>query len=397
MPKDGPGLLGFLGDLVKDTNKNLGEKLKRQADRFIRDDKGVVVGIREPKPGSQEEKDAFDNASGFLGTFAGVGAKTADLAKLKVARLMEKAGKDKEAIWDKTGWFRSPDGKWRFEITDDTSRASVDQLMAANRKKSANDLAALRDAEYVRGYMEDNKLSLSEAISKFEQDLGRSPRGGADLLADYHSVKEIAQMAKAIVSKDSKGSLKDVVKHEELFKAYPELKDIPAEIKDMPKNRLGEFDPSTQSIGISKALSNDPVMQRSVALHEIQHLIQNKEGFAAGGAPTKATLEKVRDLVSQIKTTQEALTEARRFKYPVKEINKLEQEVRDQTEQLAFLRASLKNGAEEAYLRLAGEAEARATQARATMNAEDRKLIPPWESYDREWADLIVRHNSRGK
>src|SRR5262252_1165271 len=54
--------------------------------------------------------------------FAGVGARTADRAALKLAEQMEANGEVREAIWHATGWFRGTDKKWRVEIPDYGSR-----------------------------------------------------------------------------------------------------------------------------------------------------------------------------------------------------------------------------------------------------------------------------------
>lgn len=50
--------------------------------------------------------------------FGSLGAKTANLEKLRIAEQMEAAGAPVERIWQESGWWRAPDGKWRFEIPD---------------------------------------------------------------------------------------------------------------------------------------------------------------------------------------------------------------------------------------------------------------------------------------
>lgn len=50
--------------------------------------------------------------------FAGPAARTANRAMLRRAQDMAESGADRRAIWDETGWFRGPDGQWRFEIDD---------------------------------------------------------------------------------------------------------------------------------------------------------------------------------------------------------------------------------------------------------------------------------------
>lgn len=51
-------------------------------------------------------------------SFAGERARTADREKLDMAKKMEEEGKTRREIYDKTGWFRGADDKWRFEIDD---------------------------------------------------------------------------------------------------------------------------------------------------------------------------------------------------------------------------------------------------------------------------------------
>jgi len=65
------------------------------------------------------------------GTFAGVGAKTANLVKLASAEAMEQAGKSADDIWRATGWGRGADGKWRFEI-DDSGMDLTDNALSAS-------------------------------------------------------------------------------------------------------------------------------------------------------------------------------------------------------------------------------------------------------------------------
>lgn len=56
--------------------------------------------------------------SGKRFSFAGERARTADREKLDMAKKMEEEGKTRREIYDKTGWFRGADDKWRFEIDD---------------------------------------------------------------------------------------------------------------------------------------------------------------------------------------------------------------------------------------------------------------------------------------
>src|SRR5882762_5965554 len=59
-------------------------------------------------------------ADGTLGSFAGVGAKTARTDYLDIAKKMyADEGHTAEDIWKSTGWFKDiRDGKWKWEIND---------------------------------------------------------------------------------------------------------------------------------------------------------------------------------------------------------------------------------------------------------------------------------------
>ncbi len=59
-----------------------------------------------------------------VGVFGGRLAKTADLEKLATAKKMVKSGESENSIWNKTGWFKGIDDKWRFEIPDTNLKAN---------------------------------------------------------------------------------------------------------------------------------------------------------------------------------------------------------------------------------------------------------------------------------
>lgn len=57
--------------------------------------------------------------------FGGPSAATADQGALATAQEMHAGGADRDLIWQQTGWFRGPDGRWRFEIDDSQATATV--------------------------------------------------------------------------------------------------------------------------------------------------------------------------------------------------------------------------------------------------------------------------------
>ena len=73
--------------------------------------------------------------------------------------------------------------------------------------------------------------------------------------------------------------LEDVLDHEELFRAYPQLRHVRVVFDETPKGVLGSFSAEGNQITISEELRDAP---QDVLIHEIQHAIQNAEGFAKG-------------------------------------------------------------------------------------------------------------------
>ena len=191
---------------------------------------------------------------GAIGMFVGKKAEQSDPEMYKKAIEMEKGrvGRNRQfsdgEIFEQTGFFRGVDGKWRREIPDDKAKLKPN---------------AFKDAR-VQVELPNNKTYLSTTLDEY-------------------------------------------LDHEELFKNYPELKNIRIGELDKEDMRLGSSGyflkdaDGRQFINIRKDLS--PTEKRSVILHEIQHAIQDTENFAKGGnieayefypkADVKARVEKL--------------------------------------------------------------------------------------------------------
>ena len=77
-----------------------------------------------------------------MGTFAGIGANTANKALLAKTKSAIKGGMDPEQARQQFGWFQDPTGDWKFEISDHKARLYQDK--AGNWK--------LRHADLERAY-----------------------------------------------------------------------------------------------------------------------------------------------------------------------------------------------------------------------------------------------------
>jgi len=89
--------------------------------------------------------------------------------------------------------------------------------------------------------------------------------------------------------------LEDVIHHPELFKSYPELKDINVvslHPQYTSQGVKGGMSTDGKSIHLSPYLSYSEI--KSVLLHEIQHIIQHQEGFTQG-----ASIPRMRTYIDQ--------------------------------------------------------------------------------------------------
>lgn len=135
---------------------------------------------------------------------------------------------------------------------------------------------------------------------------------------------------------DSSYKLSDLIDHPKLFKQYPEMENI--EVYPMVGG-TSNFTGSTINLGVTSR--GTPLQAKSTLLHEIQHAIQEREGFAKGGSPV---LDKMAG-----------------------------------------------NADFEGYKRLAGEIEARDAAARMSLSGQQRRKTAPYTSEDIPLSEWITR------
>lgn len=176
--------------------------------------------------------------------------------------------------------------------------------------------------------------------------------------------------------------------HPELEMAYPrETRDpvvFSGALRDADgAGALGGVD-SSGRMYISKS-ADDPYQ---VAVHEMQHKLQDREGFASGG-----DARSYRDWMLENRPPRPIdveLDDQYRHLWGWGPLNKLGRDALKRHEQWT---TDLKDSgkASDFYRRLAGEVEARTTQKRLDMDAFERRARPPWLDYDVPEADQIVR------
>lgn len=191
-------------------------------------------------------------------SYAGKHARTADLEQLERAKQMQTQGADMKSIRKATGWFKGMDGKWRFEIDD--SEMTYHRGGDAAFSRGHPDYAEYQ--KLMRKWMTGEVTAEEETrLRQMDETWGR----------EYGRLSERVDRGNA--------TLEDILDHEALFRAYPQLRRTKVEFADMPKNTMGSYSPSQNLITLSNELRNAP---ESTLVHEIQHAIQNAEGFTRG-------------------------------------------------------------------------------------------------------------------
>jgi hypothetical protein len=239
------------------------------------------------------------------------------LSNQALAEMMHEAGAKNRAITEATGWHLGPDKKWREEFSDAPSRVNYPELFGAHpgSAKTAN-------------------------------------------------------------------MLENVLKHPELYEYYPSLREMrvfydPYQVgSHYQGGRFPEIVIGGGTRTGEKTMAPHSRNERelhSSLLHEIQHAIQEKEGFLRGGGPEqmpKVVYEagrKVQEQISTLKKLESKLAPNSKAASTLrKKIAKLDRDLETMLDSPNFT----------AYKALYGEAEARAVQRRMYQFSEEARRKP---------------------
>ncbi|NTW21719.1 MAG: hypothetical protein HGA42_20080, partial [Nostocales cyanobacterium W4_Combined_metabat2_030] len=230
----------------------------------------------------------------LAGTFIGKGSKMWDALKAEQAVKLEKSGVAPQEIWAKTGTVRGVDGKLRQEISDVSSKFNT-----------AQDL--IEKAKAVR--LENENLKTLIVPVKNQKDL--FPK---QLTEARRPIKEKIQQNINLLNKNYgltedpyRGNYANLVfEHPELYQSYPDMERIViSQGWNKGEGNFGSYIPSknfaSDSLQINRAALERNTKGipewggKSTTLHELQHGIQDREGFARGGS----TDEFVRELLDE--------------------------------------------------------------------------------------------------
>ena len=292
-----------------------------------------LTSMAVPTPGGFA-KGAALTAPQVLSMFVGARSLTWDASAAEKAKMLADIGTDARTIWQQTGTWKGPDGKWRQEISDDAAKITEDV---------------------------------------------------------FNQISE---------NKQFKGPISQALQHEELYKSYPQAAGIPTAMyaEKTPRGSLLGGRSETFQIPQLTVAGPSTMQQRSVGLHELQHAIQQREGFARGGSPRDMPLI-LEEMAARKRQEARRLFDLSSRNDPLDPSAIVKPGARARglaAERQAIDYESMRNQLEvggqlSAYRRLAGEAEARATQARRNMTPAQRRAAFPEESYDVPINQLIVR------
>lgn len=323
------------------------------------------------------------------GVFAGPRSATWDRAAAEKAAQMELAGAEPRAIWSETGNWRGPEGLWRQEVDD--SAARIRDYFYTPRDAVRN--APITKMDTIERYASQPLSRLREMYKTTKGEIAKAAMSG-----DMEAARRLANERSGLddifaAMRDRRyGPLSAYLAHGDLGRAYPDVYKMRTRINPNMGEYLGVYYPASPGAVEQFGIKESPMFSRhkSTMLHEIQHAIQAREGFGLGGNPnmfpTPDVIRDARLLAEKLATAGDRMAVSKWFKaehgrspnpyaWDLAESDVLPRMVEDPAEN---------------YRRLAGEAEARATQARMYMTPEERRAVFPEDSFDYPIDQLIM-------
>lgn len=277
---------------------------------------------------------------------AGERAMTANMEKLKQAKEMLAKDADMKTIYQKTGWHRGADGKWRFEIPDNLDKIDAAKfpeegyaiplgeiytnpklyeaypwladVMVQSEPMEEQTLGVAAGEGYIGinsnllgdGIKQEiviNGIKYKRIVSKDGAKAGKFFSHG-DEFVEYalnHGIKNNTFDKKAAVN-----SLKELIQDKESVIEKLKSKNNNGQFnkgildrqKELSKIRVAAEFVGRADISFNEIKNADRDVEAAhknlaeTLIHEIQHIIQNAEGFAGGGSPARVNGQMKRQL-----------------------------------------------------------------------------------------------------
>jgi hypothetical protein len=346
---------------------------------------------------------------------------TTRIDNLNVAREMEKSGKEAKAIKLATGWERGADGKWRYETHDFKRFDKNGELHPERRRLTQEEQNELKSVfketleAFKKGSAEFDKRGIG--ITEYTDMAKIYIAGGMD----SKKARRVADLEKKEAELEKKPKcLDDYIDDDELFAAYPDLREVEVKLGDanaVLRGKLGKYNPKDVTITLYDR-------SEDVMCHEVQHVIQDIEGFARGGSPnefydkrtdvlrrlnflTDGHLLEDGTVISDNKSLENALNKNMDIRVQGYENYRIRDAYSDVLQRISkqygyenidALVADYENlpSAFEQYNRLGGEVEARNAAKRMSMTDEERRASFAAETEDVAREDQIFLQDGSG-
>lgn len=361
----------------------------------------TVIRLRGTKEQQQllELQRRYEKAARTVGAVQDRGAQYTfgreyDNETLAKAVQMEQEGADKDTIWNTLGVIRDTKGNWINEIDD--SRMNYDEFGLHQLRK---------DPDFRR--LEE----LEDKANATAENFGFSPE-------EYAEWEKLTDKYGDAVW-DDKYLLRDYLKHDELFKRYPSLQGVSLVFEPMKAGEFGYFQGRDNSIHLNEDFKRVP---ESTLLHEIQHFVQNKDNRPGGATPEYWRLmnesadewldrnllqDRKQKIIERMNTIEQQvgysdfydslLDREEAGELTSEQVDALDREFVARYPELEALRNELYNDVymklkelgkgkrdpNELYRNTAGEIEARESESRRNMTAEERRQKTPDLGWDR--------------
>lgn len=279
--------------------------------------------IRNPQAANQAAMNLLEGPLGFApaGIMIGPSAATWSKENAFKAAQMEKAGKTPQEIWEATQTTKGLDNYLRQEIPDNRSF-----LMGGN----------------TFGETVMNRMKALEIDT---------PKVG------------------------------DILYHNELFEAYPQLKNIEIQFTKKGNNSNAEWLPTENIIRVNADLPTEQA--KNSLLHELQHAVQKEEQWNTG-ADAYSILKKHFDKRQELENAIDKLNMEMKQYSGKPELQDKYLEVMSRRDKLAKQYSNDPHAdALKEYKSYGGEAEARLTQGRERLTKEERAKIYPYAKGDK--------------
>lgn len=312
----------------------------------------------------------------------------ASMEQVEQAVKLEKQNKTPEEIYLETGAYRGAEGLWRTEIDDSKATIKISSTMVGGKYKLKD---ILEFPNLYKAYPEFKEMTVIFDDNMLPNELGKY-NTETNMLTINSSLYDYKQ-AELLSAKKKLADLDNTVKTYEVLFPEEQIEKHLEDLKDKAKKYKRK--------DYQKEL-------KSTLLHELQHVIQEKEGLSSGASPSywrekqlvteqyrEAYRERADELYKKMnmdkffndmlgKVQNMTWEEFKQAKEDFIDNSEYGQQYRDLQELMEKTKKRYEiltgRSAYELYRDTAGEEEAREVQKRMDLSSKDRKRFMPYVS-----------------